>query len=152
MPDPTSKVTPKNAAEWRPTFLLTLRNTGNVRASCQAAGISRKTAYTAKLNAPEFTAQWTEAMADAIDILEAIAVKRAKETSDVLLIFLLKSHRPEIYRETIAVRLEIERIIKEATEDTRALALERGYDPDAAVAELEPYVKLLTSGRSNRGG
>ena len=133
MPDPTSKVAPKRATEWRPPFLLTLRNTGNVRLACQAAGISRKSAYGARLQSPEFAEQWAEAMEDAIDVREAIAVDRAKKMSDVLLIFLLKSHRPNVYRETLNLRIEHARIL----EETRKLAEERGLDPDAAVAEAK---------------
>ena len=38
---------------------------------------------------------------DACDVLEVIAWRRANASSDLLLIFLLKAHRPEKYRETI---------------------------------------------------
>jgi hypothetical protein len=44
--------------------------------------------------------QWDEALEDACDILEAEAWKRARDKSDLLLIFLLKAHRPAKYRET----------------------------------------------------
>lgn len=89
-----------SADEWRPAFLAALRNSGNVRASCQAAKISREAAYSARANAPEFAAEWDSALEDAIDVLEATARQRAQASSDTLLIFLLKAHRPEKYRET----------------------------------------------------
>ena len=76
-------------------------------------------------------------MADALDILEAVAVQRAITISDTLLIFLLKSHRPEVYRETVTLRIERERIL----EDTRKLAEEKGIDPAAAVAEVEVMLR-----------
>lgn len=91
----------RRAEEWRPAFLATLRNTGNVRVSCETAGISRKTAYKAKDSSEDFRAKWNEAMDDAIDSLEAVAQVRARSTSDLLLIFLLKAHRPDKYRETV---------------------------------------------------
>lgn len=96
-----AKLTPKKrtAREWRPVFISTLRNTGNVRASCQAAGVSRPVAYNARESSPEFAKEWDTALQDAIDVLEAVARKRAQESSDTLLIFLLKSHRPEVYRD-----------------------------------------------------
>lgn len=103
MANTPEKVTPKKADEWRPVFLSTLRNTGNVRAACQATGITRKTAYQHRNQAPEFAAAWDEALEDAIDALEAVAINRARTSSDTLLIFLLKAHRPGLYRDTSRV-------------------------------------------------
>lgn len=95
------KSTPKKSAgEWRPVFIEMLRNSGNVRASCKQAGIDRKTAYKAREASEEFRLAWDEALEDAIDALEAYARDRAKKNSDTLLIFLLKAHRPAVYRET----------------------------------------------------
>lgn len=91
----------RSAGEWRPVFVEALRNSGNVRYACQQAGIDRKTAYKHRETAPEFAAQWDEALEDAIDALEVYARDRAKKNSDTLLIFLLKAHRPAVYRETI---------------------------------------------------
>lgn len=101
----TTKSTPekkrrRGAGEWIPTFLATLRNSGNVRLACQKAGIDRKTAYKWKERSREFREQWQEALDDACDVLEAEAWNRARGGSDLLLIFLLKAHRPDIYRET----------------------------------------------------
>ena len=44
-------------------------------------------------------------MADATDDLEAIARRRAKLTSDTLLIFLLKAHRPAVFRDNYHVEV-----------------------------------------------
>lgn len=96
----TPKKAKRTAGEWRPAFLAALRGSGNVRAACQAAGVSREVAYRHRDASLPFRAAWEEALADAIDGLEAVARKRALETSDTLLIFLLKAHRPELYRET----------------------------------------------------
>jgi hypothetical protein len=90
-----------SAGEWRPAFLAALRNSGNVRAACKAAGVSRKTAYQHRESASEFKAAWDDAIEDACDILEAEAWQRGRKSSDTLLIFLLKAHRPEKYREVI---------------------------------------------------
>lgn len=94
------KLTPKKADEWRPVFLEALRNSANIRVACRAAGISRQAAYKARAASEEFRAAWDEALEDAIDMLEAIAQDRARKQSDTLMIFLLKAHRPEKYRET----------------------------------------------------
>src|SRR5690242_10650815 len=97
---PTPKKAKRSAGEWRPLFLAALRNSGNIRAACQAAGINRTVAYDHRAADAGFAAAWAEALEDAVDVLEAMARKRALEMSDTLLIFLLKSHRPHIYRET----------------------------------------------------
>lgn len=97
----TPKRVQRRAVEWRPLFLAALSNSGNVLASCKAASISRVQAYDARDRSPEFAAQWETAMEEACDVLEAAARKRAMQTSDTLLIFLLKAHRPAKFRETI---------------------------------------------------
>src|SRR5262249_43111741 len=93
-------VTPKKATgEWVPAFLATLRETANVRRSCEQAGISRTEAYRHRDRDEAFKAQWDEAIEDAVDKLEDVARQRAMETSDTLLIFLQKSHRRRVSRE-----------------------------------------------------
>lgn len=60
-------------------------------------------AYHSRVRSEEFALQWEEALQDAIDVLESEARRRALGQSDTLLIFLLKSHRPEVYRENYHV-------------------------------------------------
>jgi hypothetical protein len=84
---------------WHPRFIELLGTTCNVTLSCKGAGITRETAYEHKKQMPEFAAQWEDAKEAAIEILEAEAWQRAKKKSDLLMIFLLKAHKPEKYRE-----------------------------------------------------
>jgi len=98
--------TPEKGREWWPRFLAALRNSGNVRAACQAAGIDRRTAYRNRHQYKGFARHWDEALEDACDVLAAEAWQRARSSSDLLLIFLLKAHRPEIYRETTRIQQE----------------------------------------------
>ena len=89
-------------ADWYDTFLAKLRNTANVRLSCDAARIHRSTAYAHRKDNPEFSAAWDDALTEAVEALEAIAWNRATQKlapSDTLLIFLLKAHAPNKYRE-----------------------------------------------------
>lgn len=86
---------------WCDAFIETLRITGNVRRSCEAAGVSRKVAYQRRNESPAFAKRWDDALEDACDELEEVARSRAKESSDTLLMFLLKAHRPGVYRETV---------------------------------------------------
>lgn len=81
------------------SFLQKLSNTGNVRLSCEAAGIPRSTAYRWRDKWATFAAAWGEALDDACDRLEAEAWRRAiEEGSDRLLMFLLQAHRRDVYQ------------------------------------------------------
>jgi hypothetical protein len=100
---PNNKTVP--AADWSPAFLAALRNSANVRYSCEKAGIGRRTAYDRKEKDKDFANAWADALEDACDALEAVATTRARESSDVLMIFLLKAHRPEKFRENVNVKL-----------------------------------------------
>jgi len=81
-------------------FLDRLRNSGNVYASCKAAGVPRRTVYNWRDKWVTFRDDWDEALEDACDILELEAWRRAmQENSDRLLMFLLKAHRPERFKD-----------------------------------------------------
>ncbi len=81
-------------------FLEKLRNSGNVRLSCRAAGVPRRTVYRWRKRFSTFQGEWEEALEDACDILEGEAWKRAVEDkSDRLLMFLLKAHRPGRFKQ-----------------------------------------------------
>jgi|TARA_R100001530_G_scaffold52675_1_gene38866 hypothetical protein len=98
---------------WVKPFLAAFRDTGIVRAACQAADINRQNVYKYRDRHPEFAEQWAQADADAADALEAVALQRARKSkmdggSDALLIFLLKARRPEKFRENINVKAQVE--------------------------------------------
>jgi hypothetical protein len=116
-PDETPK--PRRGAPpkgWKPRFLKAFRDTGNIRISCTIAGCARKTAYRHRARDPAFRDAWDAAEQDAADLLELEAHNRAlhgvvkpvfhegrevgfvTEYSDLLLIALLRAHRPEKYR------------------------------------------------------
>lgn len=95
----TPKKKVRSSGDWKPAFLETLRETGNVKFSCRQAGIARSKVYDARDKDEAFRQAWTDALNEALDQLEGVAFERARESSDTLLIFLLKSHRPERYME-----------------------------------------------------
>lgn len=78
---------------------------GAVKFACEAVKIGRRTWYDWIEADPAFGARVLEVSEEVTDELEAEAVKRAKDGSDTLLIFLLKSKRRAEYgdRQTIAV-------------------------------------------------
>lgn len=110
-----TKRTPKK----RETFLATLSQTGNVSRACAAAGIGRMTAYEWKREDTVFAQAWEDAIEAGTDDLAQEAIRRAhigvddpvyykgevcgtvRKYSDTLLIFLLKSHRPSVYKESV---------------------------------------------------
>jgi hypothetical protein len=97
-------------------FLEALAKTCNVKMSCAAAGIDRRTAYRHRGADEEFAELWDDAVDDGVDMLAAEARRRAAGYrrdilykgkkiaeemiySDLLLMFLLKAHRPEQFRD-----------------------------------------------------
>jgi hypothetical protein len=103
--------------EWQKKFITRLCETGNVSASCRKAKITRQNAYLARDADEVFNAAWEEALIIATEALELEARRRAqlgvdepvfhqgmqvgavRKYSDTLLIFLLKAHKPEMYRD-----------------------------------------------------
>jgi Bacteriophage Sf6, terminase small subunit-like len=90
--------TPKN----REKFLEGLSEGLSVGAAARSAGFARRTAFEWKAEDPDFAAAWEEAYESGTDAIEEVAIARAKEKSDSLLMFLLKSRRPDKYRERSA--------------------------------------------------
>jgi len=103
---PTTKATLKKSKgkvarnpEWQSVFLELFGMSMNVVLSAKGAGVDRTTIYRERQRNPNFAAAYEDARQEAIERLEAEAYKRAQNVSDTLLIFLLKSHKPDIYRE-----------------------------------------------------
>ena len=116
--------------DWVPRFLEVIRATGNVRLAADSAGIDRSTPYVRARRDERFAAAWAEAQQDATDILEAEARRRALSTSDGLLMFPLRAHRPERYRDAVDVRLDIRR-------DAERIAAKLGMPVDEVLAAAE---------------
>ena len=111
-------------------FLETIRSTGNVRLAASAARISRSTPYQRARRDPEFSAAWDEANEDAVDLLEATARQRALGGSDQLLMFLLRAHRPDRYRDSHGIRIDVRRVADRIGE-------ELGTSGDALIGEAD---------------
>src|SRR5204862_72622 len=91
--------------DWPRRFLKALEDTGGmVTTAAQVAGISRQAAYDLRKRDPRFAEKWDDAVAAAVDQLEAVAYRRAMDSSDKLLMFLLRARRPEVYCERYQVR------------------------------------------------
>lgn len=102
-------------------FLEALRELPDVTAAAQAIGMSRSYMYALKDGDPAFSAAWDAAIKVGLGAVEAELLRRAvtgidepvfyqgarvdtvKRKSDVLLMFYLKAHMPEKYRERVEV-------------------------------------------------
>jgi hypothetical protein len=80
-------------------FLDMLRAGESVGSACRAASISRRTAYDWRDADALFGEAWQEALTEAIEEAEAEALRRGKAKSDLLLMFWLKAHKPDVYRD-----------------------------------------------------
>jgi hypothetical protein len=115
----------KRGAVAKAALLAAFAQTGNVAASCRAAGVSRRTHYDWLAADAAYAEAFADAQDDAADALESEAWRRGTEGvteplmyqgaevgtvqrySDTLLIFLLKGLRPEKYRERFDHRAEV---------------------------------------------
>lgn len=100
---------PKN---WRENFLRALAECGNISAATRVAGINITTAYDHRNKDPVFAAAWDEAHEESIDALEGEARRRAMETSDTLVMFLLKANRPAKYRDNFRFNEMVEQLAR----------------------------------------
>jgi hypothetical protein len=121
----------RRRGDWTPRFLEVLRVSGNVRLAAASAGIERDTAYKRRRRDERFAAAWAGAQEDAVDGLEAEARRRAFAGSDALLMFLLRAHRPVIFRERVDLRLDVR-----AKAERLATGLD-GVSAEELIAEAE---------------
>lgn len=80
---------------WTAKFLELYGKIGIIAVAARGAGIHRKTVYDTRKKYPSFAEEMDQMKEDAADALEAEALRRARDGSDTLLIFLLKKMRPE---------------------------------------------------------
>lgn len=111
---------------WRRTFLAVLSRTCNVQRAAHQAGVDRATVYAHRRADPAFRLAWRNAKRDAVRNLEATAWRRATvgytettvergregkrvttkhRTDSRLMMFLLKAHAPEKYKDRSSVEL-----------------------------------------------
>lgn len=95
------EVTPEKKAK----FVDMLAAGLSVSAAAKAAGFAREHAYRMRKKDLAFAAMWDDALETGTDKLEDIALKRAADGSDTMLIFLLKARRPDKFRDFAKVDL-----------------------------------------------
>lgn len=94
-------------------FILILSQGNSITAAARSIGVSRQAVYQVRETDEDFKNAWDNAIEEGLDTLEDEAISRAKKSSDLLLIFLLKGGRPDKYRERVDInvnwRVELER-------------------------------------------
>jgi hypothetical protein len=150
MSEPVTDVTPKKLG----VFLAELMKRGIVTHAAKKARIAPKTAYRHKASDPDFSAAWDEAIDIAAGLLEAEAHRRAvtgslepvfyqgqkcglvRKYSDTLLIFLLKAHKPERFKDNANVAITEPITIRVIREDDNGGASPEADNP-APAAEAD---------------
>lgn len=93
-----------NTGKWKALFLATLKATCSVTEAAEAAGITRRMAYKARNEHPDFREAWDDAMDEVLDRVEGIMFTQAFDSdpkNTTARIFLLKAWRPDRYKETV---------------------------------------------------
>lgn len=99
-----ANATPKKRARvrnWKPAFLAALAAWPDVSKACEAAGISRRTAYRERQADEDFALAWHDAINVSLDQVEAALIERALKSDTTAAIFLLKSHRRDVYGDNL---------------------------------------------------
>jgi hypothetical protein len=83
----TKRTIKRSATDWAPRFLTALRDSGNIRHSCEQARVTRSNVYSRRDNDEAFRAQMSEAIEEATDSLELEARRRAYHGVDEPVIY-----------------------------------------------------------------
>jgi hypothetical protein len=95
-------------ADWKALFIDALREMPVIALACEKASISRSFAYSQRAANESFKAEWEAALEVGLNMLEDAARHRAITISDTLMIFLLKAHNPDKYRDRSTLDLNVD--------------------------------------------
>jgi hypothetical protein len=84
---------------WKRQFIEVLKRVPNIKQAAEVAGIDRREVYRARERDELFAEAWDSAIAESVDKLEEKAFALAEQGDTGLIMFLLKSHKPEVYRD-----------------------------------------------------
>lgn len=87
-------------------FLKSLAEWPNIKAACEASGLSRSMTWRRRQKDPEFRERFEEAWALGIQAVEDHCIEQAKK-NHVLMIFMLKALNPEKYKERSESKSEV---------------------------------------------
>lgn len=91
-------------------FLANLATGNSVKVAAEAAGVHRRTVYDWRDQDAEFRLAWEDAVHGSIEVLEDEVRRRALDPTDkqshLLLMFLVKKHKPE-YRDNFKTEVKV---------------------------------------------
>src|SRR5687768_11700163 len=135
-PIPSVEVVP----QMKQAFLEAYASTGLARAAADICGIDVRNAYRWRSTDPAFASAWDHATRQiVVPMLEQAAIEHAMDKSDLLLMFMLKAHKREMYDDKVAGREETHdsaglTIVFEGTPQER----EKTADADEILALTSP--------------
>jgi len=88
-------------------FLIAFSRTGVWSHSCERAGVSAAVIRSWLKKDKKFQKKFDQMQEKFVDTLEMVAVQRAVEKSDTLLLALLKANRPAKYRENVKLDADV---------------------------------------------
>ncbi len=101
-----TKPTKEEIKEGMRRILTELVSCGVVGTACIRAGVPVSTHKQWLLKFPAYAERFAEIKERFVDGLETVAIARAKEKSDMLLIAMLKAHRREVYGDRSQLELQ----------------------------------------------
>jgi hypothetical protein len=155
-------MTSKGKVERQKKFLWGLVESGTIAAGCRVADVTRTTYYQWLQEGGDFKVAVEAAFEEVADGLEEQGLARAKEKSDILLIFLLKGYRPKFRdnfkgaEESTKPEEEAEKkrlasnVVRErlgSLRKRRGVTLESDVPKLAKVEDLEEQISRARSGR-----
>ena len=139
----------------RHAFLAAIAAGNSVSAACRAAGLGRSAAYSWRDDDGDFAGAWDEAIECGTERLEDEAIRRALESSDTMLIFMLKARKPAVYREPRAAIMAMSSSPEEMrslVEESRRLRELPTEQIEAELAEMQRRRQLANEARGMRAG
>lgn len=99
----TKRTARRTTGQRKKAFLAAYREYSTITHACTAAGVGRSTVYDWQQADEDFAVAMHDARHGVRDDLVMEGVRRAKDGSDTMLIFMLKALDPEMFRENVKV-------------------------------------------------
>ncbi len=138
----------KKRTDWQDRFITAFAETGIVVDAAKAVGVGRSLVYAERDRNPDFKARWDAIEEWTTEELEQVAKRRARDGSDLLMIFLLKARRPAIYRENVKIEHggKVSHEIEEGINEKIGALLGEIDRLRDRLAEVEPVREAAPSG------
>lgn len=110
-----------NLDDMKKAFLEAYSSTGTVREAADAVGVPTRTAYAWRKNDRAFMEEWDRIThEDILPVLEQVAIERAREKSDLMLMFLMKAYNRKLYDDNFPKEKEKDTTISVVYEELEA--------------------------------